>query len=201
MIAFDKITGDRDNSNELAQKTTSKIYIYLMFLARERALYQNLNRLNKSATSNQGYFWAPTRRIEEIKTKIGETKAEIEEFTDHIIPEPTYYDCPDFIGVWMLIVETYGIHSYQEANPAVVSIITFPFLFGMMFGDIGHGSILLIVGIVLTIMGDTLKASREWKDLAMVRYIFLLMGFFATYCGFIYNEFFAIPLSLFPTCY
>jgi len=80
LIAFDKITGDRDNSNELAQKTTSKIYIYLMFLAREKALYENLNKLNKSATSNQGYFWAPTRKIEEIKTKIGETKAEIEEF-------------------------------------------------------------------------------------------------------------------------
>ena len=63
MIAFDKITGDRDNSNELAQKTTSKIYIYQMFLAREKALYENLNKLNKSATSNQGYFWAPTRKI------------------------------------------------------------------------------------------------------------------------------------------
>jgi V-type H+-transporting ATPase subunit a len=100
-----------------------------------------------------------------------------------------------------MIVETYGIHSYQEANPAVVSIITFPFLFGMMFGDIGHGSLILIVGLVLTLMGETLKKGRDTKELALVRYIFLLMGFFAVYCGFIYNEFFAIPLSLFPTCY
>jgi len=72
-----------------------------MFLAREKALYENLNRLNISATSNQGYFWAPTRNIEELKTKIGETKAEIEEFNNHIIPEPTYYNTPEFLDMWM----------------------------------------------------------------------------------------------------
>lgn len=27
------------------------------------------------------------------------------------------------------------------------------------------------------------------------------MGFFATYCGFVYNEFFAIPLNVFKSCY
>ena len=100
MIAFDKITGDRNNSNELAQKTTSKIYIYLMFLAREKALYENLNMLNKSATSNQGYFWAPVKNIEQIKAKIGETRGDIEEFNNHIIPEPTYYQTPEFLAVW-----------------------------------------------------------------------------------------------------
>jgi V-type H+-transporting ATPase subunit a len=38
---------------------------------------------------------------------------------------------------------------YKEANPAVFAIVTFPFLFGVMFGDVGHGSLLLLVGILL----------------------------------------------------
>ena len=100
LIAFDKITGDRNNSNELAQKTTSKIFIYLMFLAREKALYENLNRLNKSATSNQGYFWAPTKNIEEIRAKIVETRGDIEEFNNHIITEPTYFPKNEFTEIW-----------------------------------------------------------------------------------------------------
>lgn len=29
----------------------------------------------------------------------------------------------------------------------------------------------------------------------------LLMGFFATYCGFIYNDLMSLPLDLFGTCY
>lgn len=35
----------------------------------------------------------------------------------------------------------------------------------------------------------------------MVRYVFLLMGIMATYCGLVYNEFFALSLNLFGSCY
>jgi len=71
----------------------------------------------------------------------------------------------------------------------------------MMFGDIGHGSIILILGIVLCLANDSIQQNKDLKPFAIIRYIFLLMGFFATYCGFVYNEFFSIPLSLFSTCY
>jgi len=67
----------------------------------------------------------------------------------------------------------------------------------MMFGDMGHGSLLLMVGIYLTLKGGGEEAGMG----GMVRYIFLLMGIFAVYCGFIYNEFFALPLNLFSSCY
>jgi len=33
------------------------------------------------------------------------------------------------------------------------------------------------------------------------KYVMMLMGFFATYVGFMYNEFFSIPLNLFGSCY
>jgi V-type H+-transporting ATPase subunit a len=34
-----------------------------------------------------------------------------------------------------------------------------------------------------------------------LRYIILLMGLFATYCGIIYNDFMAIPVWAFESCY
>ena len=37
-------------------------------------------------------------------------------------------------------VNTYGIPRYREANPALFTAATFPFLFGVMYGDIGHGT-------------------------------------------------------------
>jgi len=39
------------------------------------------------------------------------------------------------------------------------------------------------------------------KDARMVRYILLMMGTFAIFNGFIYNEFFALPVDFFGSCF
>lgn len=47
------------------------------------------------------------------------------------------------------MVETYAVASYGEVNPAVFTIVTFPFLFGLMFGDVGHGLMLLLATLAI----------------------------------------------------
>jgi V-type H+-transporting ATPase subunit a len=46
---------------------------------------------------------------------------------------------------------------YKEVNPAIFAQVTFPFLFGVMFGDMGHGTLLLIFGLGLVFGADKLK--------------------------------------------
>jgi V-type H+-transporting ATPase subunit a len=94
------------------------------------------------------------------------------------------------------------VPTYKEINPAVFACVTFPFLFGVMFGDIGHGFVLFLVGALLCLFdGPLRKASPAMEGVLMIRYIVLLMGFFATFNGLIYNDFMAIPIWLFKSCY
>lgn len=46
---------------------------------------------------------------------------------------------------------------YKEVNPAVFAMVTFPFLFGVMFGDVGHGGLLLIAGILMCMFNDHIQ--------------------------------------------
>jgi len=92
------------------------------------------------------------------------------------------------------------VPSYQEANPATFAIVTFPFLFAVMFGDYGHGSLLLFMGFFMVMFYDSLKET-SMKDVLFLRYLFFMMGFFSCYNGLLYNEWFAIPYPWFQSCY
>lgn len=71
-----------------------------------------------------------------------------------------------------------------------------------MFGDIGHGSVLLLIGVVLCLFEGPLRSKSGVIDgFLALRYIILLMGLFGTFCGLIYNDFMAIPLWIFDSCY
>jgi V-type H+-transporting ATPase subunit a len=64
-----------------------------------------------------------------------------------------------------------------------------------MFGDIGHGAFLATIGIVLTLGNDCFKRwAPGMAPILAMRYLLLLMGLFATFCGLCYNDFMAIPI-------
>jgi V-type H+-transporting ATPase subunit a len=98
-----------------------------------------------------------------------------------------------------MIVDTYGVPNYKEVNPAVFACVTFPFLFGVMFGDIMHGGLLLGFALYLYWVGrENSPVAAMWD----IKHFLLLMGFFSTFCGFCYNDYSSVPLYLFgESCY
>lgn len=71
-----------------------------------------------------------------------------------------------------------------------------------MFGDIGHGAVLLLTGVLLCLFDGVIRSKApSMEGMLQLRYMILLMGLFSTYCGIIYNDFMAIPLWTFDSCY
>merc|ERR1719210_826834 len=110
---------------------------------------------------------------------------------------PTYIRTNEYTETFQEIIDTYGIPRYQEANPALLTVVTFPFIFGMMYGDVGHGGLLLLAGIYLVWKGEQFRYSQP--AIFSVRFLVLSLGIFATFAGFMYNDFFSIGLPIFES--
>jgi V-type H+-transporting ATPase subunit a len=126
--------------------------------------------------------------------------------SDRAMPKksaPTYFRTNEFTGTIQQLVDLYGLPRYQEANPMIFNLVTFPFLFGVMYGDIGHGTLLFLAGLWAISNADSLKRDKGMVQQLLFhgRYCITMMGFFGIYAGFMYNDFFSVGLDLFVTRY
>jgi len=97
---------------------------------------------------------------------------------------PTKISNNRFIRPFEEITKLWGLPHYDELDPTPLIAITFPIIFGLMFGDIGHGLILLVGGLILAIL---IKKNQAIKN---VCWIMVACGAAAITMGALYGEFF-----------
>lgn len=170
---FNKLDVNDPNKDDI-----STLYIYKMYIAKEKALFTTLNMMKVHSTTFIGYFWAPADQEANIMNKVGQfPTVRMVRYENHNIARPTYNKTNEFTATFQLIVDTYGVPQYKEANPTYLTIATFPFFFGVMFGDMGHGSLLFMAGLYLVYNAETLKKNKIGKMIATGRYLLTMMGF------------------------
>jgi len=181
--------------------------------------YTTLNKLHRHRTISYGYLWSHLSKDKFLATFYGEEnergiidmpeddarnyKLNLEQIPFKRLQPPTYFRTNVYTAPYQLITDTYGVPMYKEVNPTIYNGVTFPFLFGVMFGDMGHGGLLFLVGAFLVLAEPWLRKG-PMKNMAAaldLRYMILLMGWFAFFAGFMYNDFVSIPIHFWPSCY
>jgi len=118
---------------------------------------------------------------------------------------PTHFETNAFTYAYQEFVNTYGVPRYKEINPALFTAVTFPFLFGMMYGDVGHGTCVFLGGLYLIVsypsFAKTNSKDEMMGGLYSARFMLTMMGFAAVYCGLIYNDMFALTLDIFGSSF
>jgi vacuolar-type H+-ATPase subunit I/STV1 len=89
-----------------------------------------------------------------------------------------------------LLVSLYGTPNYREMDPTPIVALTYPILFGLMFGDVGHGLVLFLAGMLLIIKNRHDKDSGAYDG----GFLLVWLGIAAAFVGVLYGEYFGYHL-------
>uniref|UniRef100_A0A671WHR6 V-type proton ATPase subunit a n=1 Tax=Sparus aurata TaxID=8175 RepID=A0A671WHR6_SPAAU len=193
-----------DYLRQVLIKASESVYTWVIQVKKMKAIYYILNLCSFDVTNKCliAEVWCPVNDIPTLRRR--KSGATVPSFVNRIPTSdtpPTLIKTNKFTSGFQNIVDAYGVGSYREVNPAPFTIITFPFLFAVMFGDLGHGVIMAVFAawMVLCENNRKLKNTRNeiWNTFFEGRYIILMMGLFSIYTGLIYNDCFSKSLNIF----
>ena len=104
---------------------------------------------------------------------------------------PTLVKTPGWTRPLQSIVDNFGIPSYSETNPTPFMILTFPLIYGLMFGDIGEGLLFLAFGFfLLYLKRKKIKVFEIGQIFVNGAELVIMLGIGATIFGFVFGDFF-----------
>lgn len=195
---------------ELGQIAHS-LYAWMVIIKKEKAVFETLNRCSYDHARRTlvAEAWLPTNSLPLVTTTLQDVNDRSGMTVPTIVNQirtsktpPTYNKTNKFTEAFQTIIDAYGTAKYTEVNPGLPTIVTFPFLFAVMFGDFGHGAIMTCAAIAMIYFEKPMSRSKLNELVSMAfygRYIMLMMGVFSIYTGLLYNDAFSKALTLFPS--
>ncbi|KAL4762966.1 H(+)-transporting V0 sector ATPase subunit a [Aspergillus foveolatus] len=195
---------------ELSQIARS-LAAWMIIVKKEKAVYDTLNKCSYDQARKTliAEAWCPTNSLSLIKSTLQDVNDRAGLSVPSIVNQirtnktpPTYVRTNKFTEAFQTIVDAYGISKYSEVNPGLYTVVTFPFLFAVMFGDFGHGFLMALAAAAMIFWERQLSKTKldELTYMAFYgRYIMLMMGIFSMYTGLIYNDIFSKSFTVFSS--
>ncbi|QMU54034.1 MAG: ATPase [Nitrosopumilus sp.] len=102
----------------------------------------------------QGFI--PTKMESEFTDSTKQWMSVVEDVTDPKLQEqiPTLFDNKRFVRTFEVITKSQGIPKKGEPDPTPMIALMWPIFYGLMFADMGHGLLLMALGLLFKLKGQ-----------------------------------------------
>ena len=176
--------------DEIRENKYKRLLIMRELVQLEDSKLKIKNLLGRSLRVRLTVGWTPKEEVDTIVEGIRKVTGEfciieVREPKREDVRVPSLLKSPKIVKPFESVVKLYGYPLYKDINPTIITAILFPIIFGLMFPDIGHGLLLLLLGLVLLYIFKGL--GNEMRDVGV---IICLCGFCSMIAGAVFGEFF-----------
>jgi V/A-type H+/Na+-transporting ATPase subunit I len=143
--------------------------------------------------------WIPERLFAVLEPELNRVTAgqvviekvdpeDLREVREGIVKIPILFNNPMLISPFEKLTSLYGTPRYREVEPTIFFALSFLLLFGMMFGDVGQGGVLFLLGYLM------FRRSYKYLDYGI---ILMECGVSSMLFGLLYGSVFGLE-SVFP---
>jgi len=175
----------------IAEKKMAKLSDLLNLVHARKVIHQAQSHFKKTTRTFLISGWIPTSRKRKLISRIQsltDGNCYIEEVTAEElgahVEVPVMFQNPTFLKPFEMLTGNYGLPKYNTIDPTLFLALSFITMFGAMFGDVGHGGVLAILGLWLCLKWKGSEARRKMGGLL------LYAGLAAITFGFVYGSFF-----------
>ena len=128
------------------------------------------------------------KKLNETFNDLKEVEIEVRPaHSDKRLTPPTKLKNGWFARPFSMFIEMYGTPEYDGFDPTPIVAITYSLLFGMMFGDVGQGLCVVLVGYIM----------HKYKNMQLGE-VMVRIGIFSTIFGFVFGSVFGNETMLNP---
>jgi len=183
--------------NELASQNSEWLRVNGELVNAERILEEARSFCGRTESTYVIEGWLPANRIAEVQADLGEVSkghCVVQEWSGK--NSPTMLRNPKGTGLFQRLTLGFGTPTSTEIDPTIMWLVTYPLFFGLMFGDVGHGLIFMLVssGLVYAKRKGTRFRDQDFGGLGGLFNMILdgsgllvLGGASAMVCGFLYG--------------
>lgn len=143
----------------------SSLNTWFVFVRKQKSIFHTMNHFSHNSDEKYliGEGWCPTQSLNAVKYALhaasersgSSVRPIMNEVSSHMEP-PTFHRTNKWTNGFQEIIDAYGVARYREINPGLFTVITFPFLFAIMFGDWGHGIFMFLIALYLCVCEKSL---------------------------------------------